>query len=158
MDPFLEMKQRDSSAGYKSVGITAITAALGVINWFELRGLLLVLLTFFGVKRSSWQGIDNFSFLLMGVVWLAYVFYCQHYLKKKAEAGQVLQASAMLLAVQLGLLFICNLFSHVLLGVPFEPQMMLFLIIEGILMLLLGAYSFYAARKRAGRTLNYRRR
>ncbi|MDR6882057.1 hypothetical protein [Bacillus sp. 3255] len=151
MDPFLEIKQPDATAGYKSVGITVITAAIGVINWFELRGLLLVLLTFFGVKRSSWQGIDNFSFLFMGVVWLAYVFYCQHYLKKKAEAKQVLQASAMLLAIQLGLLFVCNLFSHVLLSVPFESYMLLFLIVEGIMTLLLGWYSLHAARRRAVR-------
>lgn len=148
MDPFLEMKQRDPSAGYKSVGITVITAALGVVNWFELRGLLLVLLTFFGVKRSSWQGIDNFSFLLMGIVWLAYVFYCQYYLKKKAEDKQVLQASAMLLAIQLGLLFVCNLLSHVLLGVPFESSMLLFLIIEGALTVLLGWFSLHAVRSR----------
>ncbi|WP_171687407.1 hypothetical protein [Paenibacillus planticolens] len=143
------MKQRDPSAGYKSVGITVITSALGIINWFELRGLLLVLLTFFGVKRDSWQGIDNFSFLLMGVAWLAYVFYCQYDLKKKAEAGQVLQASAMLLAIQLGLLFVCNFLSHVLLGVPFEAHMMLFLIVEGALTLLLGWFAISAARRRA---------
>lgn len=148
MDPFLEMKQRDPAAGYKSVGITVITAALGIMNWFELRSLLLVLLTFFGVKRSSWQGIDNLSFLFMGVVWLAYVFYCQYYLKKKAEAKQVLQASAMLLAIQLGILFVCNLFSHVLLRVPFEMYMMLFLMIEGVLTLLLGWFAWSEARKR----------
>ncbi|MBP1966553.1 ABC transporter substrate-binding protein [Paenibacillus aceris] len=70
-------------------------------------------------------------------------------LKKKAEAKQVLQASAMLLAIQLGLLFICNFLSHILLSVPFETHMMLFLILEGVLTLMLGWFAISAARRRA---------
>ncbi|SDM84140.1 hypothetical protein SAMN04487897_101222 [Paenibacillus sp. yr247] len=149
MDPFREMKQKDTAAGFISVGLTIITSVLGILNWFELRSLLLACLAFFNVKASSWQGIDNFTFLLMGVGWLAYVFYGQHFLKKKAAAKQVLQAAAMLFAFQLGLLFVCNLLSHVLLKVAFESYMMLFLVIEGTAALLFSLFAVKAARGRA---------
>jgi hypothetical protein len=149
MDPYREMKQKDTAAGFISVGLTIITSVLGIINWFELRSLILAFLAFFNVKASSWQGIDNSSFLLLGIVWLAYVYYCQYFLKKKASAKQVLQAAAMLLAIQLGLLFMCNLLSHVLLNVPFESYMMFFLVIEGIATLLLSLFAVRAARQRA---------
>lgn len=149
MDPFHEMKKRDTAAGFISVGITIFTSVLGIINWFELRSLLLACLAFFNVKASSWQGIDNFTFLLLGVAWLAYVFYSQYFLKKKAASKQVLQAAAMLLAIQLGLLFVCNLLTHVLLNVTFESYMLLFLVIEGISALLLSLFAIKASRERA---------
>jgi hypothetical protein len=148
MEPFREMKQQDTAAGFISVGLTIITSVLGIINWFELRSLTLACLAFFNVKASSWQGIDNFTFLLLGIVWLAYVYYCQYFLKKKASAKQVFQAVAMLLAIQLALLFVCNLLSHVLLNVPFESYMMFFLIIEGTAVLLLSLIAVRAARQR----------
>lgn len=147
MDPFHEMKQRDTAAGFISVGLTLFTAVLGIVNWFELRSLLLACLAFFNVKSSSWQGIDNFTFLMLGVAWLAYVFYCQYLLKKKAISKQVMQATARLLAIQLGLLFVCNLLSHVLLHVPFESYMMLFLVIEGTATLCLSLFAAKAARR-----------
>lgn len=149
MEPFREMKQKDTAAGFISVGLTIITSVLGIINWFQLRSLTLACLAYFNVKASSWQGIDNLTFLLLGIVWLAYVYYCQYFLKKKASAKQVLQAAAMLLAIQLGLLFICNLLSHVLLNVPFESYMLYLLIIEGTATLFLSLFAVRAARQRA---------
>jgi hypothetical protein len=149
MDPYREMKQKDTAAGFISVGLTIITSVLGIINWFELRSFTLACLAYFNVKASAWQSIDNFSFLLLGIVWLAYVYYGQYFLKKKASAKQVLQAAAMLLAIQLGLLFLCNLLSHLLLNVPFESYMMFFLVIEGIATVLLSLFAVRAARQRA---------
>jgi hypothetical protein len=149
MDPIHEMNQKHAAAGLISVGLTIVTSVLGIFNWLALRSLLLSLLAFLQVKPSAWQGIDNITFLLLGIIWLAYVYYSQYYLKKKAIAKQVLKAATRLLSLQMWVLFFSDLVSNLLFRASLVPSNMPVLLIEGSAALLLSFLAVMSARHQA---------
>jgi len=109
MDPFLKENKRQMAAGLLSAGMAVVTGALGIFNWLAMRSFLLSLLAYFRVDPFAWKGIDNFLFLLMGLGWLAYVYFSQHCLKKGILAGHGWKSLTLLLSAQLWLLAACRL-------------------------------------------------
>ncbi|WNQ09483.1 hypothetical protein MJA45_17825 [Paenibacillus aurantius] len=107
MDPLLEHRRRNSAALLSLAG-AALASVLGLWNWLELRSLVLSLLAYNRVDPFSWKGIDNMTFLLFGILWLAYVFYSQHFLRTRIMRRRGWTAAARLLAVQLWLLLLCR--------------------------------------------------
>jgi hypothetical protein len=149
MDPIHEMNQKYIAAGLISGGLTILTSVLGIFNWLALRSLLLSLLTSLQVKPSAWQGIDNVTFVLFGIIWLAYVYYSQYYLRKKAIAKQVLKAAAGLLSLQMWILFFSDLVPSLLIRPSLASYNMLVLLIEGSVALLLSLLAVISARHQA---------
>jgi hypothetical protein len=149
MDPIHEMNQKHTAAGLISVGLAILTAVLGIFNWLALRSLILSLLAFLQVKPSAWQGIDNITFLLLGIIWLAFVYYSQYYLKKKAIAKKVLKAAAGLLSVQMWMLFFSDLVANLLIRASLVPSNMPVLLIEGSAAILLSLLTMMSARHQA---------
>jgi hypothetical protein len=149
MNPIHEMNQKHTTAGLISVGLTILTSVLGIFNWLALRSLLLSLLAFFQIKPSAWQGIDNITFLLLGIIWLAYVYYSQYYLKKKVIAKQVLRSVARLLSLQMWILFFSDLLSNLLIQVSLASFNMPVLLIEGSAAILLSLLAVMSARHQA---------
>ncbi|QGQ96562.1 hypothetical protein EHS13_17575 [Paenibacillus psychroresistens] len=149
MNTIREMNQKHPTAGLISVGLTILTSVLGIYNWLALRSLILSLLAFFEVKPSAWQGIDNITFLLLGIIWLANVYYSQWYLKKKVIAKQVLKSIARLLSIQMWILFISDLLSNLLIRSSLVPSNIQVLLIEGSAAILLTLLAVMSARHQA---------
>lgn len=108
MNPFHEEQRRRTAAAFVSVAVAIAFSLLGLYNWMELRVFVIGMLAALKADPLAWQGVDNMTFLLFGVAWLAYVFYSHYYLKRQALKGRLLQAAARLLAVQLWLLALCR--------------------------------------------------
>ncbi|QHT59629.1 hypothetical protein GXP70_06475 [Paenibacillus lycopersici] len=109
MDPLLQEHRRQTVAGFLSVALTVVLAALGIADWLAVRGAFIDLLSRAGVDPYAWQAVEYGTFITLGIIWLAYVYYAQHYLKQRADAGKIWAACAKLLAIQLALLFVCEL-------------------------------------------------
>ncbi|KIL40550.1 hypothetical protein SD70_12395 [Gordoniibacillus kamchatkensis] len=109
MNPFHEERRRVAAATFIAVLLTVAFSLLGIYNWMELRGFVLSMLAVFKIDPLAWQGVDNMTFLLFGVAWLAYVFYSHYYLRKHALHGRALAAAVRLLAVQMWLLLMCRI-------------------------------------------------
>jgi hypothetical protein len=156
MNPFHEEQKRKTQAGLISLAITIVFSLLGIYNWMELRAFIISILAAMKVEPFAWQGIDNMSFLISGVAWLAYVFYSQFYMRKQALEGRLLPAAALLLAVQLWLLVLCR-------GVPallgdIDRAHGFALPAEGAAALLLTAYALSSGRYRRSANINHRER
>jgi hypothetical protein len=149
MNPFHEEQKKKAAAGLISFGLTIVFSLLGIYNWMELRSLIITMLAVLKVDPYAWQGIDNLTFIMAGVGWLAYVFYSQYYLRKQALAGRVMPAVALLLACQLWLLVLSR-------GIPalfgvMSKSHTLAITVEVAMALLMTAYvlSFRHIRRRA---------
>lgn len=145
MNPFHEQERKASAALY-AFALTIFFSLLALYNWTELRTLIVTMLAVGRVDPYAWKAIDNTSFLLAGIGWLAYVFYSQHYLRKQAFNGRLLRGAALLLAGQLWLLVLCR-------GVPalfgvIDKTYGLIIMIEGAVALLLTAVVYSLRRVR----------
>jgi hypothetical protein len=153
MNPFHDEHKRRTEANLLSLAITVVFSVLGIYNWMEVRAFIIGMLATLKVNPFAWQGIDNITFLLAGVAWLAYVFYSQHYLKKNALAGRLLPAAALLLALQFWLLFVCRGVPALLGGSGGASGIAL--AVKGAAALLLTAYVMSTKRLRRRANINH---
>ena len=89
--------------------LSAFTGALGLLNWIVLREMLMTLVASSSISRWSWRAIDQFSFLLLGMLWLAFVLYVQHDYARRAERQTLWSTVMLLTGIQALLLFFCHL-------------------------------------------------
>lgn len=143
-------------AGFLSLAVTVVLSALGIYNWMEFRDFVIGMLAAFKVNPFAWQAIDNMTFLLSGVIWLAYVFFCQFYIRKQALKRRWLPASVLLLAVQLWLLLVCRVLPALFGGAGRAFGIVLPL--EGALAVLLTAYVLSARSRRRIANINQEER
>lgn len=153
MNPFYEEQRKRTAAGLVSFGFTTVLSLLGLYNWMELRTLIVTMLAVLKVDPYAWQGIDNMTFLMAGIGWLAYVFYSQFYLRKQALAKRLLPAAALLLACHLWLLVLCR-------GIPalfgvIGQSHALAMTIEGVMAFLLTLYVLSSRRNHRVPGLNH---
>lgn len=92
-----------------SLLLAAVSGVIGILNWIMLRTLVLTLLALSPINSWSWRAIDNFSFLLFGMIWLSFVLYIQHYYLKSAEKKRLGRNAAFVTGIQLLLLLACQL-------------------------------------------------
>ncbi|QHW31173.1 hypothetical protein GZH47_10110 [Paenibacillus rhizovicinus] len=109
MDPLLQEHRRQTLAGFLSVGLTVILSVLGIFDWLAIRGAAIDVFSYIGVDPYAWQAVEYGTFITLGIIWLAFVYYAQHYLKKRADAGRIWSSFTKLLAVQLAVLFLCEM-------------------------------------------------
>ncbi|CAG7617551.1 hypothetical protein ACFQI7_02295 [Paenibacillus allorhizosphaerae] len=89
--------------------LSAFTGALGLLNWIVLREMLMTIVSNSSISRWSWQAIDQFSFLLLGMIWLAFVLYVQHDYVKRAERQAMWSMVSIMTGIQAVLLFLSHL-------------------------------------------------
>ncbi|MBW7453358.1 hypothetical protein ACFOLF_13910 [Paenibacillus sepulcri] len=111
MDEFLKRSNRQAKAGIYSYLLSFATSALGIYLWFELRDLISSLLIVFNINPSAWRAIDNFSFLLLGILWLACVFFVQHVYHKSYLAGCLFRRVCLVIGIQMLIWSVIRLIS-----------------------------------------------
>lgn len=79
-------------------------SALGILTMFSLRDNLLSLLPIVGPWIMG--GLDKFGILLLGLVWLAYVIFLEHYLRQGIELKRFWQRVVLIAVIQAGVLAI----------------------------------------------------
>ncbi|MBM7566052.1 hypothetical protein [Paenibacillus sacheonensis] len=109
MDPLLQEHRRQTAAGFLSVALTVVLSFIGIFDWLSMRGVVIDLLSYYGVDPYAWQAVEYGTFIVLGIVWLAFVYYCQHFLKMRALAGKLWVSFTKLFAIQLAVLFGCEL-------------------------------------------------
>jgi len=88
--------------------VTVFTMVLGLLNWMALQNVLQFLLVNSSISRASWAAIEDFSFVLLGIVWLCIVLYSQHYYAKGVKKKKLWRNASFLTGIQVLLLFVCE--------------------------------------------------
>ncbi|WP_248926216.1 hypothetical protein [Paenibacillus hamazuiensis] len=89
--------------------LSAVSAVLGLLNWIILREAEQTIVVRSSISRWSWQAIDSFSFLLLGMAWLSFVLFVQHYLMKAPDVRSLWGRALCVIGAQTLLLFACRL-------------------------------------------------
>ncbi|MDF2961985.1 MAG: hypothetical protein K0S39_3720 [Paenibacillus sp.] len=123
--------------------LSAVTGALGLVNWAGLRDFLMTVVTHSSISRWSWHAIDNFSFILFGMIWLSFVLFTQFYLAKSTHMANLWSRVTFLLGIQVLLLLVCQTVPVVLGIVNYNSFQLIVHGTEGLLgigLLYLGRY------------------
>jgi hypothetical protein len=127
--------------------LSAFTGALGILNWMMLRETVITVITHSSINKWSWRAIDNFSFVLFGMIWLTLVLYSQHYYLKGANQGRLWRNFSLITGIQALLLFVCHMTSR-LIGAASSNSLQLFILaMECIIGIAFIVLSRTAARK-----------
>lgn len=95
--------------------LSVITGVLGFFIWIMLRETLMLIVRVSSINSWSVPAIDNFSFLLFGILWLITVFFSQSYYSKGVSENRVWRNFFLITSIQLLLLVICQI-TPILLG------------------------------------------
>lgn len=90
------------------LGLTTLTAGIGLILWFIMRDTLMTYLLYFSIDTWKIPAVDNFSFVLLGIGWLIFVFIMHHILTKSLKRNGVFSTFLIICGYQILLLCICN--------------------------------------------------
>lgn len=115
MDSNLTPLKGQISSQILSYLLAGVTGAVGILNWFKLREVQKAVVTHSGASIWSWQAIDNFTFLGLGIIWLCIVLFSQYYYEKGCKKKRVWKNFFLITGIQLLLLFLSYL-PAVLLG------------------------------------------
>jgi len=91
--------------------LMVVTAALGVAEWFLMRLFVLRFLALGRVSVWAWRWWDLSSFILLGVLWLALVYYSAHQYWEALATGRLWRVFAVISLVQILVptLIVCGL-------------------------------------------------
>jgi len=146
MDDYMKMSSRKAKAGIYSYLLSFVTSGAGIYLWFEIRDLIADLLIVLHIDPSAWRAFDNFSFLLLGVLWLAFVFITQHAYQKSYLAGALFRRVCLVIGIQMLIWFAMRLLSVLVQAATLHAWGWILLIcMGGIAMILI----FYARKGRA---------
>ncbi|CAM3931070.1 hypothetical protein [Lederbergia lenta] len=87
---------------------SAISASIGLVLWFLIRNTMIVILLYNSIDVWMLPAVDNFAFLILGVLWLVFVFITHHLYNKKTKNNDLLFNFFLISGIQLILLFICE--------------------------------------------------
>lgn len=87
-----------------SLVLSAGIGALGLLIWFYLREAIMTMLMVFGVDPFAWRAVDNFSTVLLGMLWLTLVLISPHVMLKGGTGVRFWKQAALLFGLQLAVL------------------------------------------------------
>jgi len=123
--------------------LTIITGALGLLNFFMLRQMILLLLTASTINPWSWSAIDKFSILLLAIAWLGAVYLSNHYYQKGFKNKRIWVYFLFITGLQMIVLFM----AHILPILVAKGQYSVVLtILEGIIGIACIVSSFFIRR------------
>ncbi|MCJ8006469.1 hypothetical protein ACFFF5_02905 [Lederbergia wuyishanensis] len=85
-----------------------ITSGIGLVLWFFLKDTLMIILLYYSIDKWKVPAADQFSFLILGILWMVFVFIVFHFYNKGKQNGQLLQLFLIITGCQSLLLFICE--------------------------------------------------
>ncbi len=95
-----------------------ITVALGLYNLLSIRGLYLLILEVGALKGSfnPWaiSAADKFAFLILAVIFLAFVIYCESYYRVGVIKSKLWRRFSLITGGQFILLFLINIIPIIL--------------------------------------------
>lgn len=109
MDTQLVPLKNKVIAGIASNFLAGITGFIGLFIWFRLRTLQSVLVIISDITIWAWQFIDISSFMILGIIWLVIVLYCQHYYQRGAEKHTLWKNFSFITGIQLLVLGLSSL-------------------------------------------------
>jgi hypothetical protein len=89
--------------------LSGVTGVIGIFNWFKLREAEKLIVANNNSNVWSWKAIDNFALILLGILWLSLVFFCQYFYEKGYYSSRLFKRFSMVTGIQLLLLFITYL-------------------------------------------------
>ncbi|WP_274361983.1 hypothetical protein [Paenibacillus thermotolerans] len=92
-----------------SLVLTAGIGALGLLIWFYVRECVMTMLMVFGADPFSWRAVDNFSTILLGMLWLTLVLISPHLMLKGGAGIRFWKHAALLFGVLLAVLLVSQL-------------------------------------------------
>ncbi|GGD89190.1 hypothetical protein [Paenibacillus nasutitermitis] len=149
MDDYMKMSSRKAKAGIYSYLLSFVTSGLGIYLWFEMRDLISNLLIVLHINPSAWRAFDNFSFLLLGVLWLAFVFITQHAYQKSYLAGTLFRRVCLVIGIQMLIWFAMRLIAVLIQAITLHAWGWILFICAG------GAGMVLILYARKGRTIIY---
>ncbi|MBS4199276.1 hypothetical protein KHA93_06355 [Bacillus sp. FJAT-49732] len=85
-----------------------ISTGIGLVLWFVLKDTFLTILLFNSIDKWKVPAADQFSFLILGILWLIFVFIVFHYYNKGKQTGRFLSLFLLITGLQSFLLFFCE--------------------------------------------------
>lgn len=86
-----------------------VSAALGVLDMFVSRGLVMRIFALTRTNRWVLGAIDRFGFLFLGLIGLAFVIFCEHYYREGVERNVLWRRFGLITAAELFLLVLAGL-------------------------------------------------
>lgn len=117
--------------------LTVVTSILGFIVWLNMKETVMLLVIASSVSRWSLSAIENFSFLILGMIWLAVVYASQNYYAKAVTYKQLSNRFFSFSITQIVLLLLCQLTPVVSGLLPFKSMDGYFIIIEVLALLVM---------------------
>ncbi|GAB2565046.1 hypothetical protein [Gracilibacillus alcaliphilus] len=117
--------------------LTVVTSVLGFIVWLNMKETVMLLVIAGSVSRWSLSAIENFSFLILGMIWLAVVYSSQNYYAKAVTYKQLANRFFTFSIIQIVLLLFCQLAPIVSGLFPLESINGNFVIIEMLALLVM---------------------
>ena len=99
-------RTRDYVLGYV---LWIVSAALGVLDMFVSRGLLMRVFALTSANRWVLGAIDRFGILILGLIGLAFVIFCEHYYREGVEENVLWRRFGQITAAELFLLILAGL-------------------------------------------------
>ncbi|KRG13138.1 MULTISPECIES: hypothetical protein [Lederbergia] len=98
------------------LGLATISAGIALGLWFVIRDTLMTYLLYLSFDKWKIPAVDNFSFVLLGIGWLIYVFLIHYKLTKSLESRKLFSTFLIVCGYQILLLFLCNVSRLLFIG------------------------------------------
>lgn len=152
LDP--QTKKQDAINVTLSYVFATVTGFIGLMNWILLRESVLVLMSYYSVSTWSAPAIDNFSFLMFGIIWLIVVFFSQNFYLNGLRTKKLWRNFSLITAIQILLLVLCQLLPFIVGYRVFDVANLILIGVEILIGIVMTIYAVVATSKRKGRTLN----
>lgn len=114
MEPGLQTNKKTGLHALFSYLMATFTGALGLLNWLLFRSFVLDFLPHSTIKKEAWRAVDNFTFVIFGILWLFLVLFGQHYYKKGLQRRKSGHHFFLITGIQLLLLMVCQVAPYIL--------------------------------------------
>lgn len=115
--------------------LSGVTGFIGIWDWFKLREMQKIIVAYSDVSVWSWKAIDNFTFVILGIIWLTVVLVSQHVYEKGFKNGRTWKIFTIITGIQL-----LSIFFTYLAAVLYKVQVTNFMtILYMLLQLFIGA-------------------
>ena len=88
--------------------LSAITGAVGLVIWFEMRRMIKLFILSSNLDWLAWSLADMVPFILFGIVWLIVVLYTQHYYEQASKEERVWKSFFWVSGLEAFVLFIAE--------------------------------------------------
>lgn len=130
---------------------TTISAFIGLVIWFQMRDAFIQTLVHLDFDRWKLPAADHFSFLLLGIIWLIFVFVIHHLYTKSVKKNRLTSLFILVSGYEVLLLFVCQAILLLLSDVV-EAISLFIVSMEFLIGFLLIAISIYKDRMGKNKT------